>query len=144
MTKYEQFTHDQLQAELASDETIQLTAFLFNKSLVGMALFGALATLGGGYFLTAATDRRLFLIKTKMGFFSLKRENHGVIEIPYTDVVGVEPGGALNQKTVTIATKDGSALKLRLNTMARMMSGQKQFIERLPQLVEKWKTVASN
>jgi hypothetical protein len=144
MNKYEQFTYDQIQPQLASDETVQITAFLFNKSLVGMALFGALATLGGGYFLTAATDRRLFLVKTKMGFWSLKRENHGIIEIPYTDVVGVEPGGAMNQKTVTISTKDGSALKLRLNTLAKFMTGQKQFIEQLPQLVEKWKKVSSN
>ena len=52
MNKYEQYTHEQLKGELEDGETIQVTAFLFNKSLVGMALIGALAMLGGGYFFT--------------------------------------------------------------------------------------------
>ena len=138
MTKYEQFTHDQLKSELENGETIQVTAFLFNKSLVGMALLGALAMLGGGYFFAAGTDRRLFLIKTRMGFFSLKSENLGITQIPYGNIQSIEPGGAMNQKTITINTKDGSKLKLRLNTLAKFMSGQKQILERLPQLVDKW------
>ena len=139
MTKYEEFTQQELQGRLEAGEKIQVTAFLFNKSLVGMALVGALALLGGGYFFAAATDRRLFLIQTKMGFISLKMMNLGITEIPYSNIESVEPGGALNQKTVTINTKDGSKLKLRLNTLAKFMSGQKVFLEQFPQLVEKGK-----
>ncbi len=63
--------------------------------------------------------------------------NNGITEIPYSNIERVEPGGALNQKTVNIVTKDGSNLKLRLNTMAKFMSGQKVFLEKLPQLVER-------
>ena len=139
MTKYEQYTYDQLKPMLESGETIQTTAFLFNKSLMGMVLLGALAMLGSGYFFAAGTDRRLLLIKTKMGFISLKMENNGVTEIPYSNIETVEPGGALNQKTVAITTKDGSKLKFRLNTIAKCMSGQKTFLDQLPQLVEQAK-----
>jgi hypothetical protein len=139
MTKYEQYTYDQLKPTLENGETIQTTAFLFNKSLMGMVLLGALSMLGSGYFFAAATDRRLLLIKTKMGFISLKMENNGVTEIPYSNIEAVEPGGALNQKTVTINTKDGSKLKFRLNTLAKFMSGQKKFLDDLPQLVEQAK-----
>jgi hypothetical protein len=139
MTKYEQFTHDQLKGELENGESIQVTAFLFNKSLIGMALVGALAALGGGYFFAAGTDRNLYLIQTRMGFFSLKMQNNGITKIPYSNIESIEPGGAMNQKTITINTKDGSKLKLRLNTLAKFMSGQKQILERLPQLVNEWK-----
>jgi len=134
VTKFDQFIHSELKARLPADETIQATGFLFNKSLGLAALVGPLALAGSGYFFAALTARRLFLIKTKMGFFSLKMANDGVVEIPYADIKSIERGGALNQKTVTIFLKDGSALKYRLNTIARYTSGQKQFIDALCQL----------
>lgn len=134
MTKFDQFIHDELKPRLEPDEAITVTGFLFNKSLGLVALVGPLALAGSGYFFAALTSRRLFLIKTKMGFFSLKMANEGVIEIPYADMKSIEKGGFANQKTITISLKDGSALKYRLNTIARYTSGQKEFIETLCRL----------
>jgi hypothetical protein len=134
MTKFDQFIHDELKPRLQGDETIAVTGFLFNKSLGLAALVGPLALAGSGYFFAALTPRRLFLIKTKMGLFSLKMANDGVIEIPYVDVNTIERGGALNQKTITISLKDGTAVKYRLNTIARYTSGQKEFIDALCRL----------
>ena len=142
-TLYKKFTHEQIKPQLAGDETIQVTAFLFNKSLAGMVLFGALSMLGSGYFFAAATNRRLFLIKTRMGFFALKAENQGIMQIPYDDIVAIEPGGFLNQRSMTLSTKDGSRISFRLNTLARFLSGQRQFLARLPQLVEQWRAARS-
>jgi hypothetical protein len=134
MTKFDQFIHDELKPRLAADETIQVTGFLFNKSLGLAALVGPLALAGSGYFFGALTARRLFLIKTRMGFFSLKMANDGVVEIPFADIKSIERGGTLNQKSMTISLKDGSALKYRLNTIARFTSGQKRFIDELGRL----------
>lgn len=134
MTKCDQFIHDELKSCLQADETINTTGFLFTKSLGLVALAGPLALAGSGYFFAALTPRRLFLIKTRMGFFSLKMANEGVVEIPYADIKSVERGGALNQKTITISLKDGAVLKYRLNTIARYTSGQKEFIEALCRL----------
>ena len=134
MTKFDQFIHDQLKPRLQADETITTTGFLFTKSLGLAALVGPLALAGSGYFFAALTSRRLFLIKTSMGLFSLKMANDGVIEIPYADIKSIERGGALNQKSITISLKDGSALKYRLNTIARYTSGQKEFIDTLCRL----------
>jgi hypothetical protein len=134
MTKFDQFIHDELKSRLQADETITTTGFLFTKSLGLAALVGPLALAGSGYFFAALTSRRLFLIKTSMGLFSLKMANAGVIEIPYTDIKSIERGGALNQKSITISLKDGSALKYRLNTIARYTSGQKEFIDTLCRL----------
>lgn len=134
MTKIDQFIHNELKSRLQSDETITATGFLFNKSLGLAALVGPLALAGSGYFFAALTPRRLFLIKTRMGFFSLKMANEGVVEIPYADINAIERGGALNQKRITIALKDGSTLKYRLNTVAKVASGQKEFIDTLCRL----------
>jgi len=138
MTKYEDFVQSELQGRLAPGEPILHMAFLFNKSLAGMVLLGALATIGQGYFLAAATDRRLLLLKTKMGLWSLKRENLGVVELPYQDIVDIKPGGALNQRTVAFTMRDGSTMAFRLNTMAKFTAGQKTFLERLPGYVAAW------
>jgi hypothetical protein len=134
MTKFDQFIHDELKPRLQADETINVTGFLFTKSLSLVALAGPLALAGSGYFFAALTPRRLFLVKTRMGFFSLKMTNEGVIEIPYADIKSIERGGALNQKTITLSLKDGAALKYRLNTIARYTSGQKKFIDTLCRL----------
>jgi hypothetical protein len=134
MTKCDQFIHDELKPRLQADETITTTGFLFTKSLGLVALAGPLALAGSGYFFAALTPRRLFLIKTRMGFFSLKMANEGVVEVPYSDIKSIERGGALNQKTITISLKDGATLKYRLNTIARYTSGQKEFIDALCRL----------
>jgi hypothetical protein len=60
--------------------------------------------------------------------------NEGVVEIQFADIKSIERGGTLNQKSMTISLKDGSALKYRLNTIARFTSGQKQFIDSLCRL----------
>jgi hypothetical protein len=134
MTKFDQFIHNELKPRLQADETITTTGFLFTKSLGLVALVGSLALAGSGYFFAALTPRRLFLIKTSMGLFSLKMANEGVVEIPYADIKSIERGGALNQKSITISLKDGAELKYRLNTIARYTSGQKQFIDTLCRL----------
>jgi len=138
MTKYEDFVLSELQGRLAPGEQIVHMAFLFNKSLAGMVLLGAFGQLGKGYFLAAATDRRLFLIKTAMGLFTLKRESQGVIELPYQDITNIQPGGALNQRSVTFTMRDGSSIFFRLNTLARFTAGQKTFLERLTGYVATW------
>lgn len=132
MTKFDQFIHRELEPRL--QEKITVTGFLFSKSLGLVALVGPLALAGSGYFFAALTPHRLFLIKTKMGLFSLKMANEGIIEIPYDDIKSIERGGALNQKAITLSLKDGATLKYRLNTIARYTSGQREFIDTLCRL----------
>ena len=145
MTKYEDFVQRELQGRLAPGEPIVHMAFLSNKSLAGMVLSGGLlgaalsrSTLEDGYFLAAATDRRLLLIKIKPGLFSFKRENQGIVELPYQDIANIEPGGALNQRTVKFIMRDGSTLPFRLNTLAKLTAGQKTFVASLPGYVAAW------
>ncbi|MDQ6827464.1 MAG: hypothetical protein M3081_01195, partial [Gemmatimonadota bacterium] len=71
-----------------------------------------------------------------VGWLSLQAINLGLAEIRYDDIAQVSTGGTLNQRTTTLAMRDGSSVMLRLNSMGRVMSGQQQFQDRFPQLVQ--------
>lgn len=132
MNKYDEFVQKELASKLRPSEAIETTGFLFTKSLALAATLGARTLGGSGYFFAALTRNHLFLIATEMGGSSLKMVNHGIAEYPLTDIQSIKPGGFLNQKSLTITMKDGSAHMFSLNTLAtHYASGQKKFIESL-------------
>lgn len=134
MHKFDEFMHKELAPRLAPGEGIELTGFLYTKSLKAVVLTGGLSLIGDGYYFAALTRKRMFIIATEMGVASLKMENKGVSEIVYADIKSIKPGGFLNQKMIAIELKDGKTLVLRLNTLAtHYASGQKQFIGTLIQ-----------
>lgn len=140
--KYEVFVFAELTPHLAPGERFEITALLWTGSMLRLASLGAAAgafgaIVGGGMaiYFAAATDRRLFLIRTKAGLLALKAANFGLSEVRYEAVRQVSTAGTLHQRTIAIAMRDGSTVNLRLNTMARTMSGQRQFLDRFPQLV---------
>lgn len=132
MHKFDEFIHKELAPHLGPGEGIDLTGFLYTKSLSGVVLSGGLSLVGDGYFFAALTRRRMFIIATEMGIASLKMENKGMSDIPYSDIKSIKPSGFLNQKMIAIELKDGKSLVFRLNTLAtNYASGQKQFVEKL-------------
>ena len=134
MHKFDEFVHKELAPHLSAGEGIDLTGFLYTKSLRGVVLSGGLSLVGDGYYFAALTRRRMFIIATEMGIASLKMENKGMNDIPYPDIKSIKPSGFLNQRMIAIELKDGKTLVFRLNTLAtHYASGQKQFIETLIQ-----------
>lgn len=132
MHKFDEFIHKELAPHLGPGEGVDLTGFLYTKSLSGVVLSGGLSLVGDGYFFAALTRRRMFIIATEMGIASLKMENKGMSDIPYSDIKSIKPSGFLNQKMIAIELKDGKSLVFRLNTLAtNYASGQKQFVEKL-------------
>ena len=134
MHKFDEFIHKELAPHLSAGEGIDLTGFLYTKSLRGVVLSGGLSLVGDGYYFAALTRRRMFIIATEMGIASLKMENKGMNDIPYADIKSIKPSGFLNQRMIAIELNDGKTLVFRLNTLAtHYASGQKQFIETLIQ-----------
>lgn len=134
MHKFDEFIHKELAPHLSAGEGIELTGFLFTKSLRRVVLSGGLSLIGDGYFFAALTRRRMFVIATEMGVASLKTMNKGLSNIPYSDIKSITSSGFLNQKTIAIELKDNKTLTFRLNTLAtHYASGQKQFVETLMQ-----------
>lgn len=136
MHKYDEFVHNEIAPRLDAGEGIELTGFLFTKSLKAVILTNGLSLIGDGYYFAALTRKRMFILATEMGFSSLKMENKGLSDIPYADMKSIKPSGFLNQKMIAIELKDGKTLVFRLNTLAtHYASGQKEFIETLIQFV---------
>ncbi len=134
MHKYDEFVHREVSPRLDAGEGIELTGFLFTKSLKAVILTNGLSLIGDGYYFAALTRKRMFIIATEMGIASLKMENKGLSDIPYADMKSIKPSGFLNQKMIAIELKDGKTLVFRLNSLAtHYASGQKQFIETLIQ-----------
>jgi hypothetical protein len=132
MHKYDEFIHKELAPKLAPGESIEVTGFLFTKSLAKVIATHGLSLIGDGYFFAALTRKRMFLIATEMGVTSLKMLNKELGEVPYSDIKSIKPSGFLNQKMLAIEVNDGKTLVFRLNSLAtHYASGQKQFIESL-------------
>lgn len=134
MHKFDEFVHKELAPRLSAGEGIELTGFLYTKSIALSVATHGLSLIGDGYFFAALTRRRMFFIATEMGVASLKMMNKELGEIPYADIQSIKPSGFLNQRMIAIELKDGKTLVFRLNTLAtHYASGQKQFIETLIQ-----------
>jgi hypothetical protein len=132
MHKYDDFIHKELASHLSAGEAIEVTGFLFTKSLTLSVVSHGLSLIGDGYFFAALTRKRMFVIATEMGAVSLKMLNKELGNIPYTDIKSIKPGGFLNQRMISIELNDGRKLVFRLNSLAaHYASGQKQFIESL-------------
>lgn len=136
MHKFDEFIHKEIASHLGPGEGIELTGFLYTKSLKQVIVSGGLSLIGDGYYFAALTRQRMFLIATEMGVASLKMLNKEFGEILYSDIKSIKPSGFLNQKMFTIELNDGKTLTFRLNSLAtHYASGQKQFIEMLINLV---------
>jgi len=134
MHKFDEFIHKELAPHLGPGEGIELTGFLYTKSLKQVVVSGGLSLMGDGYFFAALTRRRMFVIATEMGFASLNMVNKGLGEILYSDIKSIKPSGFFNQKMIAIQLKAGKVLTFRLNSLAtHYASGQKQFIDTLIQ-----------
>lgn len=132
MHKYDEFIHKELASHLSPGEGIEVTGFLFTKSLTLSVVSHGLSLIGDGYFFAALTRKRMFVIATEMGAASLKMMNKELGEIPYTAIKAIKPSGFLNQKMISIELNDGRVIVFRLNSLAtHYASGQKQFIESL-------------
>jgi hypothetical protein len=132
MHKFDEFIHKELAPHLAPGEGIEVTGFLFTKSLALSVVSHGLSLIGDGYFFAALTRRHMFFIATEMGAVSLKMMNKQLGKVPYTDIKSIKPSGFLNQKMIAIELNDGRTLVFRSNSLAtHYASGQKKFIETL-------------
>jgi hypothetical protein len=132
MNKYDEFVQKELASKLTPGEGIEVTGFLYTKSLAMSLVTHGLSLGGDGYFFAALTRKRMFLIATEMGAVSLKMLNKSLGEFPYADIQSIKPSSFLNQRMIAITLTEGKKLVFRLNTLATSYaSGQKKFINSL-------------
>jgi hypothetical protein len=135
MTERDQFIQAQVTPVLQPGEQILNQAFMVKQpGLIWQMLLvgGLLLFLMTKAFYVVCTDRRILMIKTKLGFFSPKLQNNGIDVIDLAQVKQVTTSGLLNNRSMTFHMVDGRKDTLRIAPWAKWVTGQGQFLEQVP------------
>ncbi|MCU0724696.1 MAG: hypothetical protein MUE73_02735 [Planctomycetes bacterium] len=130
MAKHDDFVVTELAKVLRPGEKVLATGFgwrgpgVWAQALLLGPLFSWLVM---KYFYGAVTDQRLALLRVKMGFFGVKKNVTAVESIERADIASIEQRGAMNQRRLVIGLSGGGSKVLRFNTIAKFVSGQKEF-----------------
>jgi hypothetical protein len=137
-TKYDDFINQQLPSILQPGEQPLYRAYvtrmpgLFWQIILGGGLFTFLMT--KAYF-GVVTNRRVVLIRTKLGMFGPGLANTGVEEIPIQQIEKVTTSGLLNNRSITFHKTGGEKDTIRIAPWFKFVEGQKAFLEEMPQRV---------
>ncbi len=138
MNKRDEFLNSEMARILQPGEKVLHTATAFTGPLMLASLFGVLGhALLIKHYYAVLTNQRLLLLRSSMGLFGLKLVNHGVIEFPFESLSAVHVGGMLNQRKLTLESRDGARVTIRLNSLVRQVSGQKEFCAQAPELLRR-------
>jgi hypothetical protein len=141
MAKQDDYLQSQLPQVLQPGERVLHVAYMLRQPglLMQILLVGGLLLflITKAYF-AVLTDRRLILIRTKMGFWSGGPQclNLGIEEYDVRQIQKVTVSGLLANRSMTFHMANGPAQTLRIQPMFVRLIGTKEFFEQVPQLVE--------
>lgn len=139
MSQHDDYLANELKSILRPNETVLNTGLAYigpGLLLTILLLGGLLQALMMKYYYAVATNERIILIKTKMGFAKLQMVNQGIESIEYNQIATIKPAAFVNQKRIGLTMKDGKKYLLRFNTIARQVSGQKEFYSEVPERIQ--------
>ncbi len=140
MTAQDQYLQSQLPQILQPGEQVLHVAYMRRQPglLVQMFLVGGLFLflITKAYF-AVMTNRRLILVRTKMGFWTggPKLMNLGVEEYDARGIQNVTVSGFANNRSMTFHMADGTKQTLRISPWFKQIAGTKDFFENVPKLV---------
>lgn len=138
MAKFDGFIDSQLPTLLQPGEQPLYRAYvtrqpgLFWQLILGGGLFVFLMT--KAYF-AVVTNRRLILIRTKLGMFGPKAENLGIEEVPLASIEKVTTSGFLNNRSITFHKAGGQRDTIRIAPWFKFVDGQAAFLKEMPERV---------
>lgn len=138
MTERDQFIQNEVSPMLESGERILFTAYMVKQpGLIWQILLvgGLLLFLMTKAYYVAVTNRRIILIRTKQGMFKPKMVNVGREEISLSTIQKVTTSGFANNRSMTFHQTDGKRRTLRIAPWSKLVTGQKDFLEKVPQAV---------
>ncbi len=146
MTPRDQFIQQEVGPMLQPGEQVVHQAFMVKQPglLWQILLIGGLLLflLTKAYYVVC-TDRRLILIRTKMGMFSPKMVNIGVEEIPLIQIAKCSVSGIANNRSMAFHYSDGNKRTLRISPWFKTVTGQGAFFEQIPNLINSGQLHAS-
>lgn len=137
-TKFDDYINQQLPSILQPGEQPLYRAYvtrmpgLIWQIILGGGLFTFLMT--KAYF-GVVTNRRVVLIRTKLGMFGPKMANEGTEEIPLTEIQKVTTSGLLNNRSITFHKTNGQKDTIRIAPWFKFVEGQKAFLNEMPERV---------
>ncbi len=136
----DEYLQSQIMPMLHPGEQVLQSAYMRRQpGLVMQMLFvgGLLLFLITKAYFVVLTNRRLILIRTKMGFFSggPKQLNLGVEEFDARNLKGCTTSGLANNKSMTFLFHQGPEQTLRISPWNKKIVGTKQFLEQVPTMI---------
>jgi hypothetical protein len=138
----DQYMMSQVSPMLGAGEQVMFTATMRRQPGLLMQLLlvgGLLLFLLTKIYFVALTNRRMILIRSKMGFFSLsgapKHMNLGVEEWDVRSIQKVTTSGFANNRSMTFHLADRGKQTLRIAPWMKTITGTKDFFEQVPNLV---------
>ncbi len=140
MTAQDQYLQSQLPQILQPGEQVLHVAYMRRQPGLMMQLLlvgGLLLFLMTKAYFAVLTNRRLILVRTKMGFWTggPKLMNLGVEEYDARGIQNVTVSGFANNRSMTFHMADGTKQTLRISPWFKQIGGTKAFFEGVPQLV---------
>jgi hypothetical protein len=130
MNEYENLLQHHAAPLLGPDERVEAIASLYSGDW------------SQKYFIAGATNQRIVLVEVTAGLLGPKPIFAGVREIHYTAIESLNTSAFFNQKSISIVLRPGQFLRFGLNTLHRIVPGQKRFICTLGGLYRQFKLAA--
>jgi hypothetical protein len=125
-TEADRFIQDELRSHLEAGEAIQHQAYVLDHVMTG-TIGSAVSTRA---FFAALSDRRLFLIKTRLGAFKILLENRGVESIDRDRIKAVR----VDDYAIVLHLDDGS-VRVMVVQPNKKLSNQAAFLRDVPRLL---------
>jgi len=126
LTRTDRYVDEQVRPLLVTGEQVQHQAYGTDRELRG-----TVASVTAKAFFAVLTDRRLLLVQTRVGAFSVLRENRGVESLWRSEITGVDDAG---DGKLTFRFAGGGARVFHV-ARTRRLSNQTAFLDDVPRLL---------
>jgi hypothetical protein len=136
----DEYLQSQIGPMLMPGEQVLQSAYMRRQPGLAAQMFlvgGLLLFLITKAYFAVVTNRRLILIRTKMGFWGggPKQMNLGVEQYDVRAFSGCTTSGFANNRSMTFAFHQGEAMTLRISPWGKKIAGTAQFLEQVPQMI---------
>lgn len=133
----DEYLQTQLQSILQPGEQVLHTAYMRRQpGILVQSLFFLIAFLLTKAYFAVLTNRRLLLIRTKMGAWTgVQNTNLGVEQWDVRTLTKCSVGGIANNKSMTFSFSNGPAQTLRISPWFKSVKGTGAFHDQVPGLI---------
>jgi hypothetical protein len=136
----DEYLQSQVGPLLMPGEQVLQSAYMRRQPGLAAQMFlvgGLLLFLITKAYFAVLTNRRLILIRTKMGFWGggPKQMNLGVEQYDVRAINGCTTSGFANNRSMTWTFHQGEPMTLRISPWGKKIAGTAQFLEQVPQMI---------